>query len=690
MLFCKLRNQRGSAVLIAVMVLLMMTLIGIQMHSISVDDMEISGNSNRATKAFYAAEAGLALAQSILWNDYVSYASTNPYKESGKIGNRATYTAYLDGLGLIDSASAKLVVATDVGTGQFIDSVVVERLDGAGVTELDVTSYGSADDNSHQEIAAVLKVEGEAFKGFEFAILANNVNCIMCHARIDNVDRVFNTDTSKTGTFDRVKVAALESMLIRTTSADSYVAGTVYTRGIVTDKKGNPITNLSPTGGGLEGWVFDTTGKIQEPMNTVPLTNTTGDPLPQYGNLYMNYPTDDAQMTDGELPTKFPPPFPDDNGNKQVDDAEFQQVADNASGGISGGLIYAVSGNYNQSGPPNSGNRSSITGSHDGNLILIGTPDDPIVITDDIAVNGDVIIQGVVKGTGQIFAKGNVYVTGDITYADGTDANGNRTFGKAADGTRNLFSIAAGKNIMVGDYLTLKKQSLTDLSPASMDPGNLTSNEEFSFAQSEMTLFNRSEWTKTQEFLPTVGGGLAPNPSYIPGYKPRYYTMNEGDPVYIYNKINASGKGTYWDPDTQSWLGKEHASNYDLSILTMLPPGAPELTNATVVSLSSSGGWISPEKLKTFWIADENQRAPGDPFKIDGQLYTNNSTFTLSRKRSKTGGRMEVNGALVSADVGVLVGVELKLNYDQRLKNFLKIKDDSQIAIARASWFARR
>ncbi|RME21006.1 MAG: hypothetical protein D6800_12565, partial [Candidatus Zixiibacteriota bacterium] len=205
---------------------------------------------------------------------------------------------------------------------------------------------------------------------------------------------------------------------------------------------------------------------------------------------------------------------------------------------------------------------------------------------------------------------------------------------------------------------------------------------------SEITLFNRGEWTKTQQFLPDINGNLVPNATYIPGYKPRYYTLNPGDPVYIYNKMDSKGKGTYWDPVTNTWKGKEHVSSYDLTKLTKLDPGAPELVGATISPLSSTNDWISPDVLKSFWNNDEASRAAGDEFSIDGQLYTNNSIFTLARKASNTQGKMLVNGALVAADLGILAGNGLQLNYDQRLKNFLKIKDDSKITLTRVAWYS--
>jgi hypothetical protein len=302
----------------------------------------------------------------------------------------------------------------------------------------------------------------------------------------------------------------------------------------------------------------------------------------------------------------------------------------------------------------------------------------------DIAIDGDVIIQGTIKGTGQILARGNVYVTGDLTYADGT-SGGNRTFGVAADGTQNALSLASGKNILVGDYLTSSGGNLTD--KTSVDPGNLSSGEKFSFTQSEMTLFNRGEWTKTQQLLPDKNGNPVTNSTYNSSYVPRYYTMNDGDPVYIYNKP-AAGKGTYWDPATTSWQGIEHIDAYNLSLLTKLNAGDPALAGAKTMALSSTNSWISSSNLKSLWIADDAKRPAGTEFKIDGQMYSNNSIFTLARSKGKTGGKMTVNGSIVAADVGILVPQALKMNYDQRLKSFLKIKDNSKVAVAQASWIA--
>ncbi|MFQ5607675.1 MAG: hypothetical protein ACE5GA_06990, partial [Candidatus Zixiibacteriota bacterium] len=604
-----IKSENGSALIVALSVLLMSTLIAIQMFSLSDTDKEMSFANQNESRALYAAESGLSIARAQLWYDYIGWASTSPQKLPGKVGNKATYIKYLEQkMGLTAASKKTLVRDKDITTTSKVDSVTVQRLDDAGSIMLLVNSVGTSAEQGKQEITSVLRVEGAAFKGFDFAILAKNINCVMCHATIDNVDRVYNTDITKQGEFDRVKVASLESLLLRTTSADSKIAGTLYTRGIVTDKKGNPITDLSPSGTGLDGYQIDpTTGKILEPLSVAALTNTTGSPLPTNGNLYLNYPSDPAGMTDGELPEDFPPPFPDDNGNKVVDDAEYRNIADAALGSISGGVIYGVNkgSTYLGSGLPMSGNMTNVSKEFTGNLILVGTDKNPIVLNNDIAVDGDVVIQGKVVGNGQILARGNVYITGDLEYDDGNKA-GLRTFGQSQNGKTNAISVASGKNILVGDYLTPKKGDIND--NTSIDPGNLYGGEKFSFTMSEITLFNRGEWQKTQPTLADANGVQQPNPTYDPGYNPRYYTMNEGDPVYIFNKSYTDGKGkqkgTYFDPVSKSWKGKEHASAYDPNLLSKLDTGDPQLTGASTLALNSENNWISPQTLKDIWIAD--------------------------------------------------------------------------------------
>lgn len=120
----------------------------------------------------------------------------------------------------------------------------------------------------------------------------------------------------------------------------------------------------------------------------------------------------------------------------------------------------------------------SRSGAIDGNLILVGTRDNPIDLSGDIWVEGDVIIKGFVTGQGAIYSGRNVYLAGDVqtvnapyrvvngiceneagqpvlTAADMTatgfspeDACARRAIADETDALR----IAARGSIVVGDY----------------------------------------------------------------------------------------------------------------------------------------------------------------------------------------------------------------------------------------------
>jgi hypothetical protein len=349
-----------------------------------------------------------------------------------------------------------------------------------------------------------------------------------------------------------------------------------------------------------------------------------------------------------------------------VDDNEYAAAAQTATGRASGlGFTVAQGSSFGGSSLSTS-NPVTVNGSADGNLILTGTAQNPIRLDGKIVVNGDVIIQGVVQGMGSIFARGNIYVTGDLTYNDAT-VNGVRQFGVAKDGTRNGLGLAAGGNILVGDYLTPKGGSISN--PASFQTGQPANG--FGFTLSQITIFNRREWQKTQPTLPGPRGTPVRNSTYIPGYTPRYYAMEQGNPVYLFYKPLA------WDDAKQTWIGPEHTGTFDGVTAITPPPGS------VISVLSPTNSWVTPAQLKQFLMADEANRAAGSPFKIDGLLYTDSSIFTLVRSASKTNGNMVVNGALVARETGILTPGGLELNYDKRVTDFLDIKDSTDVTFRR-------
>ena len=68
--FKRLRNNRGIATFIALMVMIMLTMIGIAAIKMSNDEIKIAGNELNEMQAFYAAEAGLERASAAIQNQY--------------------------------------------------------------------------------------------------------------------------------------------------------------------------------------------------------------------------------------------------------------------------------------------------------------------------------------------------------------------------------------------------------------------------------------------------------------------------------------------------------------------------------------------------------------------------------------------------------------------------------------------
>ena len=83
-------------------------------------------------------------------------------------------------------------------------------------------------------------------------------------------------------------------------------------------------------------------------------------------------------------------------------------------------------------------------------------------------------------------------------------------------------------------------------------------------------------------------------------------------------------------------------------------------------------------------------------------LYTNNSIFMMSRGHNNWtqgsevrsgGGKMIVNGAIVAADLAMLVAGQdnntysrgLKLNYDERTSQYLTIEDTTSVTLSTLS-----
>ncbi len=746
------KNQEGMALIMAFMaIMLILAAVTVVMQKVHYADKGTTATINTIA-IDEACKAGIELAVSNLWLEYIE-------SNGNTTGNLASYRYFLEntlqipnnedlnqngeqdagehdvnGDGVFEIATPQIVKdianeADDLLVGESdarVAGLTLFRTDDATGTVFTIHSTGQVDDRQ-QTVVQTVRVSGAPFSGYEYAVLAKNINCILCHAEFKAIDQQYNVDADMYGDFDRIKVATLESLLYRKTSADSSVAGTVYTRGDVYNTNGSAMSAADIAGSDFKGYDFDrTNGKLLEDgsgsMSQVSFTNATvdGEGHPeQFATLYQNYPEDSALQTDGTLPSSFPAPYPDDNEDRYVDNDEFDTIADTLIGSIDGGVAYGVpTGDfYADSGLPGASNGAmaslSNSGTYDGNVILVGTDDNPILLDGDIAIDGDLMIAGKIKGRGQLFVRGNTYMVGDVTYADASGDN--LDFGRASDGTENALALITGGSVLVGDYVTIRGKSHTeDLSkypdksasihsrqahisrdktkndttqtldygyfdPGAVDAGGIIETmlddegnevprqgQQFSFTTSELMLFNNMELEKA----------VADS-----SYTPRFYGLRDSQPdnIYVYHNGTQEHAVHY----TEKGGGVQTLTDY------MIDEGISLdiLDRAAVHYMNPTDNWITEDALRQIWWDDEMQRDRGDIFKFDGLMYSNNAIFAItrsySRHKSNSDGKMEIRGAVICPDLGVLTPGGFCLLYDRRVKQFWAPEDTSQVAFQR-------
>src|SRR5262245_60488195 len=286
-----------------------------------------------------AVESTAALAAENLWSGYVA-------EHGGVAGNVDSFRAYLSeraienaGPGGMPGAEEgkellpELALPVEDGKARLnhvgLDTVRVVRRDVDDSTQLFLTvsastprGEGLVNPELNRAVQQVYTVAPADFPGFEYALLANNVNCVFCHARIDNAERWWNSRPELRGSFPRVKVGTLESLMLRHDmdgstgmndfDADSFIAGSLYVRGLAAESDGAAITDWSALS--FKSHPFDDQGNIIENslgLDLAPFSPAGSPPLP-LENLYLKYDSSYASQVDGFLPQQFPSPFPDD------------------------------------------------------------------------------------------------------------------------------------------------------------------------------------------------------------------------------------------------------------------------------------------------------------------------------------------------------------------------------------------
>lgn len=584
-------DRRRGAALLAIapaMVLIMALLMAV------VGSVTSSSQSHEQEHAVFdaesAARAVVALAIEDVWSTFdagIDLASAQPWD----------FQLFLEAQGLPDQTGVDPPIGVDISdrialpldargrptfAGAIIEEVTAYRLDSWDSTALVVDATiaiergrGDSSRTMRHAVQEVFTVAPPQWDGLDYALLATNINCILCHTDIDSAQRFYNLDPTLRGEFEQIKLGTIESLHFRADPSSS-IAGSLYVGGEAMEGDGDLITDWAKFN--LKSRKFDAEGNLVEDawggLTATDLQRPDEDDASVVPNFFLG---EDAHSDDSFLPSSFPPPFPDNGGydpvtgtvlsgqakNRIVDDEEFNATVGGSNGKMSGGKISVLDpadrvDTGGELGVMRNGQGATLDGVVKGNVYLYGDKNDPLVLDGDIAVDGDIVISGYFKGSGAIRARGNVYIPSDLHYADGSDG-GSRIYGTAADGTPNNLAIAAGGNIMVGDIYRPAWGTGT--------PTTGGKDGSFNFVMDEVAIFNRMEWIKTQPTLPgktvkvQVGTKIVLKDEYVKetyeATVPIYTTVKTGNtyqqPIYQ-NVTTTTGVAPYQTSTTTKVL----------------------------------------------------------------------------------------------------------------------------------------
>ncbi|MBU8932959.1 MAG: hypothetical protein KOO62_03020 [candidate division Zixibacteria bacterium] len=177
-----IRSQRGFATLIALIMVIMLTLLGLAVVQQSSDEITITSNELQEMKAFYAAEAGMELASATLQSVYDSTITPplSAIDDSLNINNCAvTYSAAIDGTPTYKSLSNGTVSGLQARVTAFsLSSTAVNPVENTKVVLTQTF-----------EIALVPVYQWAIFYNNELEISADNLMSVL--GRVHSNDNVY-------------------------------------------------------------------------------------------------------------------------------------------------------------------------------------------------------------------------------------------------------------------------------------------------------------------------------------------------------------------------------------------------------------------------------------------------------------------------------------------------------------------
>jgi hypothetical protein len=272
----------------------------------------------------------------------------------------------------------------------------------------------TAQDSSGKSQTVLRKVQFDPNSIFDLAMLTEDVNCMFCHLTVNgDVGSIhafrpgWGTESSGSSCNRPNSTCGIGS------GKGSLIDGDVFVRSSFTqDVTGPNMANGAQISGSKNG-------------------NYSGDRLPR-----------------------------DENGQTAFPGLDRAVAKASAKGSLSGGeSIRGVAPGDNLAG---ASPLPKVAGNYDGNLVLVGTAQNPIKLSGDVYVSGDVVIKGVVEGQGAIYAGRNVYVAGNLVNKNRADKPGqgvcqgisspDECARKNIAAGKDELRISAGNNIIMGDF----------------------------------------------------------------------------------------------------------------------------------------------------------------------------------------------------------------------------------------------
>lgn len=746
-----MRKQAGIALVSALIFMVIVVILLSIATTSALNNRRNASDVLRTSQAQFTAEAGLEAALVKVWHEIRwSEAWVRAPKETQ---NMTTYSSMLDAIGLAvgRSISANRVMPD----GSRYDYVVRRegnKSDAGGNLQaifLEVTSTGTLPDGQTTRVLRQKMEIRRDFFPFDFAILTNNAECTFCHLEIKSLEAMKGNPTPSDSStwWPRAKVGVLESLIMRTGDDGGIIHGSVLSRGIIRREDDTAVeTQLKTTfvPGTSDGRIKDVSPTAQVRPTKVDCRSAPADCRIKQ-NFYLNYPTDSelgpfgGKPPDGLLPEDFPLPISDSNGNRKIDDNEWNSTLSSSIAGQSDdyprGSLKAVAtlgpdpNNLSwPSGPASTfstNDQLRALGLTQQDVILDGA-NTPIEVSGTVFINGDLIIRGKVRGNGTIIARGNVYVLGDLTYdcaslgCDYKYPNGKPDASPPVPPLPKLSLISVG-NTLVGDYLTVDTWRNTSIDLLDLNPkyiqgtltfcksGNNASSDSCSHIRededpptrlirpnltlTEIANYNQSELVKALR-------ALRANQPYIP----RFYTYGE-DVIYFSTSPPGSGNNQKCEriprryDDFYSTISAG-AIVYDCSTVTTpgAEPVALTLTQAEVDWLLNplnhakyevNPTRIAPGEIKKLWVQSVTGRFVGreGSLRTDGLLYSANAIFSIAHPDNNgaaTSGKWDLRGSVVAPDLGILAPNGLTIYHDSRIRP--RIYQEQALQVFRYEW----